>query len=100
MGRRSDRRGSPLLNTKLQGSLYGDFLDEPAFGDHRLFLRLKVERNGLPDVPPGLFEGIAFGNATRQSGDIDGVTAFFRRFEQDFQLHGKSLGGGRHGGGL
>src|SRR5260370_10268293 len=75
------------LRTTDQG-LNGNFLNDSAFGRQRFVGRVQVELDGLANVLPGLFEAIAFGDAGRKSRDEDGVAAFIRRFEVDFEKHG------------
>jgi hypothetical protein len=37
----------------------------------------------------GFVEGVLFGNTPRQRGNVDGATAFIRRFADGFLMHGK-----------
>jgi hypothetical protein len=43
--------------------------------------------DGLANVLPGFFKGIALGDAAGQGRDEDGVAAWIGRFEMDFEEH-------------
>jgi hypothetical protein len=74
-----------------------EFLDDHAFGDRAVFDRLKVKLDRLTDMPPGFFQSVPFGNATRKRRDVRGVTAFIGWFVHNFESHARSRFNGSTG---
>jgi CRISPR-associated protein Cas2 len=74
-----------------------EFLDDHAFGERLVFDRLKVKVDCLTDMPPGFFQIIPFGNATRKRRDVRGITAFIGWFVHDFESHARSRFNGSTG---
>jgi hypothetical protein len=67
-----------------------EFFNDRAVGDRFVFDRLKVKVDCLTDMPPGFFQSIPFGNATRKRRYIRGVTAFIGWFVHDSDSHARS----------
>jgi hypothetical protein len=74
-----------------------EFLNDRAFGEGFVFDRLKVKVDCLTDMPPGFFQIIPFGNATRKRRDVRGITAFIGWFVHDFESHARSRFNGATG---
>ena len=68
-----------------------ELFNDDAVGDRFVFDRLKVKVDCLTDMPPGFFQSIPFGDATRKRRYIRGVTAFIGWFVNDSESHARSL---------
>ena len=55
---------------------------------HHFFVeQFEVRSDSLFDVGKGLFDGLAFADAARESGDVDGVSSDGGWFKDDVEMH-------------